>query len=392
MPVKKYHNLADAYGFILAGSNNSSNGQSQGNMDKTIAIFIDDVNEHFSVNSNRNYTGGFSGGARVAAYTALFKRKITGVVGCAAGFPQITTNPNTSFAYFGIVGNTDFNYLEMKNLDRSLENANINHFLSIYNGKHDWPPPQIMNDAFVFFQLDAMRKHVIPQDTNLISKIKTQIDDSINASSDNMDWLALGYYLKKAVVFLSSFPDTQNYQQTYNKVVNNKKYKTKLEEALKQEKVEQKNQQSYIRALENKDKSWWIYKLQVLTTESLNSNNKAQVLMDKRLVNYLSLLSYMYATNALKTNDVAAANRYLTIYETVDPDNPEVYYLKAVRLTKLKQNEDAVAELYKCAEYGFADTGRILADKDFLLVKKSPEFNNIYNKVLQNINNNKETK
>lgn len=114
-------------------------------------MILEDVSRRFNVNPKRIYTGGFSGGARVAAYATLFKRKIAGVVGCDSGLPQIQTQPNTGFAYIGMVGDKDFNYLEIKNLGRSLEGAKMTCFIRVYDGKHDWPPPEIMNDVFVFF-------------------------------------------------------------------------------------------------------------------------------------------------------------------------------------------------------------------------------------------------
>ena len=384
LPVHKYKSLADKYGYILAGSYNSTNGQSQKEMDKAIRMMMDDVGKKFNIDPERIYTGGFSGGARVAAYAALFKRKITGVVGCAAGFPQIQSQPHTGFAYIGMVGDKDFNYLEMKNLDRSLQGANMTPFIRVYNGKHDWPPPEIMNDAFVFFQLDAMRKKTIPVDVDLIGQFKKQLDDSITVASENRDWLGLAGWLKKVAVFLNGVSNVTAYQQNLTKLTNNTEYQKHLDEELKLEKTEHQLQQSYVKAMENRNKSWWISDVKKRIAASENAGNKAEVLMNKRLLNYLSLVSYMYATNALRSNNTTAADKYLMIYQTVDPENPEVYYLKAVRFSVMNSNNKALKALEKAAEHGFKEPDRMAKDKHFSAFRQMPAFNKILEQIEQN--------
>ncbi|NOX86715.1 MAG: hypothetical protein GXO86_12255, partial [Chlorobi bacterium] len=374
LPVKKYKALADKYGYILAGSYNSTNGQSRIEMERAIRMMTDDVLNRFRVDPERIYTGGFSGGARVAAYVALFKRKIAGTVGCAAGFPQINTQPNTGFAYIALVGDKDFNYLELKNLDRSLEGSGIRHFLRVYDGKHDWPPEQVMEDAFLFFQFEAMRKTQIPVDRKLVRKFAEQNNDSVEKASNNRDWLGLAYWLNRAVVYLSGISDVEKEKEMLAKLKHNPQYQKHLQEELDMEKTEHELQQSYVRAMENRGKDWWVKNINELIRKAKNGNSKDQRLMNTRLLNYLSLVSYMYATRALRDNITEHADKYLTIYEMVDPDNPEVYYLKAVRFARLKKDKEALTELQKAAAHGFHEYSRMTQDKNFAGLKGDTAF------------------
>lgn len=384
LPVKKYKSPADKYGYILAGSYNSTNGQSRAEMDNAISMMMDDVFNRFNINRKRVYTGGFSGGARVAAYAALFKRKVAGTVGCAAGFPQITTQPNTGFAYIALVGNKDFNYLELKNLDRSLQGSGIRHFLRVYDGKHDWPPEQIMEEAFLFFQFDAMRNKLIPVDKSLIRKFKEENNDSIESASNNRNWLRLAFWLNRAVVYLDGIDDVEKEKEALAGLKRNPQYQKHLQEEIERGKTEHDLQQSYVRAMENREKDWWVNKINDLIAASENSNDKDQKLMNTRLLNYLSLVSYMYATRALQSNDTETAEKYLTIYEMVDPENPEVYYLKAVRFAKLKKDKEALTELQKAAGHHFHDYSRMAHDKNFTTLKTNPAFQDVLEKVRQN--------
>ena len=384
LPVNKYRSLADKYGYILAGSYNSTNGQSQIERLKAIRLMMDDVSSRFNIEPERIYTGGFSGGARVAAYVPLFYKKIAGTVGCAAGFPQITGQPNTGFAYIALVGDKDFNYLELKNLDRSLEGSGIRHFLRIYDGKHDWAPEEVMEDAFLFFQFEAMRKRNIPVNKKLVRKFAEINNDSVEKASDNRDWLGMAYWLNRAVVYLSGIGDVEKDKNLLAKLKNNPQYQKHLQEELQREKTEHELQQSYVRAMENRGKDWWINTVNDLEKAAKNGDNKEQSLMNTRLLNYLSLVSYMYATNALRNNNLEQADKYLTIYEMVDPENPEVYYLKAVRLAKLKKDKEALVQLQKAAGCGFKEYKRMANDKNLTALKADADFQKVLEKVKQN--------
>src|ERR1700704_6670228 len=76
--VKLFHEAAEKYGFIVAGSNNSRNFQ-----DPSVAIRLlaADIKEHYATDPRRLYVTGLSGGARVASSLALAcKNCISGVI------------------------------------------------------------------------------------------------------------------------------------------------------------------------------------------------------------------------------------------------------------------------------------------------------------------------
>jgi hypothetical protein len=64
------------------------------------------------------------------------------VIANAAGFP-IGKPPqrNMKFAYFGAVGNADFNYGEFVDLRKNLEDAGAQYRIRIFEGQHGWAPP-----------------------------------------------------------------------------------------------------------------------------------------------------------------------------------------------------------------------------------------------------------
>ncbi|MGB7217585.1 MAG: hypothetical protein WBD07_02155, partial [Vicinamibacterales bacterium] len=130
--VDRYRAAAETYGYILAGSNNSRNGRP--NID-ALASMPADVAARFRVDPRRVYTGGMSGGARVALGLAL-DGKVAGVFASSAGYPDAQPRKKVPFAIFATTGTEDFNHLELRKLDRESTSP---HRLTVFAGGHAWP-------------------------------------------------------------------------------------------------------------------------------------------------------------------------------------------------------------------------------------------------------------
>jgi len=384
LPVKKYRSLADKYGYILAGSNNSTNGQSQKEMGKAVNMMMNDVKQRFKTDNNRIYTSGFSGGARVASSVALFDGGVKGVIGCAAGFPQINSKPLSNFAYIGIVGNEDFNYLEMKDIDNTLDSWDTYNYLLIYNGKHDWPPAKVMNQAFMFMDFDAMRNGLMQVDNGIIYELKLSNDSLRDKARQRSDWYGLYEADRKATVFLQGLDDPEEYTNEVAQLVKKPQFIVQQDKVMQLDAKESALQQKYMQAMQKQSKSWWKKEINVLKRASENADTENERLMSKRVMNYLSLISFFSTKNALKKKQRGAADKFLMIYEMVDPDNPEVYYLKASYFMMLKNAADAVAQLQKAADKGFKEPERLMNSNIFKALSNRAEFQKIVDKMEQN--------
>lgn len=136
LPVHSYKDLAEKYGFILVGSNVSKNGTPWNVTNDGIKAMMADTRARINIDQARIYTSGFSGGSRVASSTAIMDGGVAGVIGCAAGFPSSNVEPQNKFDYFGMVGDYDFNYTEMEQLDVALQQNGFAHQLLTFSGIH----------------------------------------------------------------------------------------------------------------------------------------------------------------------------------------------------------------------------------------------------------------
>ncbi len=168
VPLELQKSAAEDLGYILAASNNSRNGPWKPRFEATEAM-LSDVQARVSIDNRRVYFAGFSGGARVSSQIALFCKCAAGLLLSGAGFSGRQSPPADSrLPVFSAVGTLDFNYSEMIPLQDSLVKAGYPHWLRIFEGAHQWPPPEVMEEALAWFRILAMKTQREPRDLNFV--------------------------------------------------------------------------------------------------------------------------------------------------------------------------------------------------------------------------------
>jgi predicted peptidase len=100
LPLEKYKALADAYNFVLIGSNNSKNGNDLETTEKIWQTLFNDTRSRTALNIDRVYVCGFSGGAKAAGYLAMNHQEIKAVIAGGAGLPDGTAASNFNFSFY----------------------------------------------------------------------------------------------------------------------------------------------------------------------------------------------------------------------------------------------------------------------------------------------------
>jgi predicted esterase len=182
IPVERFKDAAERYGYIVCGSNNSQNGPLTPSAEAAKAM-LGDVAARFAIDDRRVYLTGFSGGARAATAIAVWLTgQIAGVFGCGAGL-AIGIEPTSSlpFVFYGTVGNEDFNYAEMKQLDRRFQAVGIAHHVEVFEGGHGWAPADACARAIEWIELQAMKSGRRSRDEAFIDRALKSATDSASA-------------------------------------------------------------------------------------------------------------------------------------------------------------------------------------------------------------------
>jgi hypothetical protein len=165
--AETYQAAAERYGYVVAASNNARNGPHAISAAAAQAMGAD-VSRRFSIDPRRIYLTGFSGGARVALSLALANPSVAGVIASGAGYPDSQPRKKVTFALFGTAGTEDFNYLEMRELDRALSSP---HFLAVFPGGHTLPPEDVAVEAVEWLEIAAMASDRRSRDDELARSI-----------------------------------------------------------------------------------------------------------------------------------------------------------------------------------------------------------------------------
>jgi pimeloyl-ACP methyl ester carboxylesterase len=363
LPVNLFNTDEAKSGFIMAGSNNSKNGMT---IEETTGIFhkmLADLASRFTIDTTAIYLCGFSGGSRVAGAIALTEGGISGVVGCGAGLPNINKKAVSPFSYLSVVGNQDFNYAEILQLDDALQTANYVHHLLVFDGIHQWPPKEIIPDIFTWLRFDAMRQQAIPKERTEINQFIEKNDKAAQALAEQPP-KQLEVYIKM-LHYLQGLTDVVPLQDEIKRLSVDKEVLAydKLQKQMLD--LEREQQQKYSPAFEAQNLEWWTKESSRLQSLTKEHSDTGMSQLYQRVLGFLSITSYMYCNDALKRGDRVDTEKFIEIYRLVDPGNAEHRYM-AAQLAALNNNPDACfIALNQAFDLGFKDINRMKSEADF---------------------------
>jgi dienelactone hydrolase len=171
--AERFRDAAERWGWILVSSNDTASDDPTARNDAAVLAMWSDVPKRLSVDPRRVYASGFSGGARLAA---LFAQRtpgaIAGVIACGGGFADSSPPAKgMPFAFFGTVGNLDFNYGEMRRLDRTLAKLNAVHRLAVFEGRHSWCPAPVCAEGIEWLEIQGMRSGLRAKDATVLERL-----------------------------------------------------------------------------------------------------------------------------------------------------------------------------------------------------------------------------
>lgn len=374
LPINLYKSYAEKYGYMLVASNDSKNGTDYQHINNIINSLLDDILNRLSIDTNRIYTMGFSGGARVASLMAFNKYLIKGCVLCGGGLMQnILSNHKVTILSFA--GNTDFNLNELLELNKNIPDS-FYHHLIIYDGKHQWPDSLTIEDAFYWTIFNEIRDGLRPLNKNLINEFYDK-NIKLAKKTNKTNKLKAYYIYLKIYNFLKGLIKTDDIENELSKISKNSLYKKQVSEQKNILKTEQNKEQELMQNFVYKDTVWWNKKIKELAKDTLKNNNISQ--SNKRILAFLGLVSYMQTNTALRQNQILVAEKYDAIYKYVNPKNTEAYYLGALISAKQKNTGKVLKNLKQALLLGFDDLNRINNEPSFAYLSNNQQFIDLIN-------------
>jgi len=166
--------IAERLGYIVASSYESRSDEGSEVNTAAVPALFEDLQKRMVIDNRRIYIAGYSGTARTAwTFANLLGEHAAGVIASCGGLPYDEEPRRPSFAYFGSTGELDFNYGEMVRLNDDFARLGAVHRLLITPDEHSWAPPQEMQRALLWFELQAMKKELRPRDPAIVHELFT---------------------------------------------------------------------------------------------------------------------------------------------------------------------------------------------------------------------------
>lgn len=371
LPVSQYAQLASEYGYLLMGSNDLHNGQSATQTNKIVLGLIEEAIMQRNADKSRIYLCGFSGGAKVAMMYGMSLPEVNGVVACGGSISPNVRRDST-FCFVGMVGNKDFNYLDMQQTLAQFSKMNIPFTSVIFDGKHEWPNANEFNNAFIALEINAMRTGTKPANVDWLKSTYSTMSDSVNNCMASGNYAKASEYIGRIQGWYGSVNNDIRLSAFLSNLSSNyvyQNYLTKIQNLAVKE-VSLRGQ--FINSVETRDFEWWKNEIENFN-KSIASNDEQVSLTSQRLMAYLSMMSFSLASNEISNNNAESAYKRIQIYELVDPDNTDVYLLYA-RYYLMINDREKMVESYKMAvEKGFTDNAQYASDPSWKMLFAQPE-------------------
>jgi predicted esterase len=379
--VAAFQKAADTHGFIVAGSNNSQNGPVLTSLAAAEAV-LNDTHSRFSIDDRRVFLSGFSGGARVACLIGLkLPKTVAGVIGCGAGFPDDQPpSRDTRFAFFGVVGNWDFNYRELQSLDKTLEKLALPHGMAVFSGPHQWPPEPYCLEAIEWMRVHEMSAGIARDDALAESVFQKRLARAREreAASELLEAereyasIARDFAALRDVSAASGRASDLQKDSRFQKLLAAEQKRLTAEE-FEQRRIDDVLAFSQANVVPI---SALVRDLRIneLKKRAQSADHDDASSAERLLASIFGRTSYYFAGEALEKKEYSRAIYFLTVATEVRPENPLAWYNRGCGWARAGNNKKALEDLRVAVEKGFHDRAQMEKDPDLVSLKGEPAF------------------
>jgi dienelactone hydrolase len=385
-PLELYKDIAETYGFILAGSNNSRNFSSE--QGKAVNAVWQDTHARLAIDEHRSYASGFSGGARVAGAMALSgpTGQVAGVIAHGAGYPSNKDVSKDDLPYFFAVGDQDFNWPEVINIRREREEQGSPFRVRVYAGRHQWAPASVMEEAVQYVNLKAMQARNLAADEAFIDRLLDKTKAEAADAEARKDPIA---QLSAYRALISDFGGLRDVKEAAQKLTALQQspalkaaLKSEREQMSEQLKLEQEVSQKIASVADNSVADIVALRLAVrqqmgaLNDQAKHSKNEQKRLISGRAFSGIFVGAMEDGQQQLAERHFEKAEAYFDLMRQVS-DDPWPVLLLADTHAAAGNRKLAIKELQEAVRRGLKDRAVIESDPQLQGLKSEPEFQKV---------------
>jgi predicted esterase len=385
--AERFRQGAEKYGYILASSNNTLSDTSIDPNVQALRAMWADTHGRLAIDDHRVFGAGFSGTVRSCCTLArAVPGTFVGIIGAGAGFPfHEPPKKGDPFVFFGTVGDKDFNYYEMMDLEPRLREAGITHSVEIFDGVHQWPPEELATRALGWMEIQAMKAGLRPRDPGVIEELWGQTIAHARAAEIAGDLFQAHRYYASAAAGFAGLRDTSEASTKAAALAANpalqREWKEREARLQRDKDLLAKAPGILAAALEPGGEPTTVYRVAgALKIPELRARAKSAPEADERLsaqrvLNTIGIQTAYYLPQSfLEKKQWDRAIFVLSIATEISPEKAFVWYNRAEAYARKGDRKRALADLQQAADKGWTDLTALQQNDAFAPFRQDPEY------------------
>ena len=387
LAAETFRQGAEKYGYVLASSNNTLSDTSIDPNVQAMRAMWADTHGRLAIDDRRAYAAGFSGTVRSCCTLArATPGTIAGIIGAGAGFPfHEPPKKGDPFVFFGTLGDKDFNYYEVMDLEPRLREAGITHRIEIFDGVHQWPPAELATRALGWMEIQAMKAGTCPRDSRLIEELWGQTLGHARAAEAAGDLFQAHRYYAGAAADFAALRDTSEAAAKAAELAANpalqKEWKER-EARLKHDREMLAQAPGILAGAVNPggDPTTVSRVVAALKIPELRARAKSAPEADERLsaqrvLNTLGVQTGYYLPQSFNEKKQWDRSIFvLSIAAEISPERPAVWYDRAEAYAHKGDRKRALADLRQAIDTGWKDLDSLRQNEAFAPLRQDPEY------------------
>ena len=386
---------AERSGWIVASSQRSSNLVPMPENFAIMSALWADTHARFSIDDRRVYALGFSGLSRFVVNLALTAPgSLAGVIGANGGWPLGQTPAKQhDIPFFFTVGDADFAYYELRDLQEKLESAGLPHRLEIFAGSHQWPPEELFTKALGWMELQAMKRGLRGKDPALVEELWSA-DLARARALEAGGQLAAAHALYTALARdLAGLRDTAEAAKEAARLDASEAFRRDRQARLARDRRDreylEKIPQIFKDAPREPTPDHVSHLLAGLKIPELKRRAKSDPDPEERLSAERVLYAVYIQTGLYLPREYGSLGQYdrailfLQVAFVIDPDVPNIPYRLATAYAKRGNRRRALDYLEISAQKGWADLSALESERAFDPLRKTEQYRRVVRQIRQ---------
>lgn len=380
--AEKFRAAAEKHGYILASSNNSQSDVPGDPNTPAMRAMWTDTHGRFQIDDKRIYAAGFSGTVRSAINLArAVPGTLAGIVGAGAGYPfETPPRKGDPFVFFGTIGDKDFNWYEMMDLEPKLVETSVTHRIEMFDGIHQWPPEPLAIRALDWMELQAMKGGTRAKDPALVEALWKDALERAKAAEAAGDLFLAHRVWSGAAADFTGLRDTAEASAKATALAANPAVQREIKDGGERLKKDKEFLAKAPQALASGSASSAISALKIhdLRKRAESAPTADDRLSAQRVLNTLNVQTGFYLPQQ------ASANKqwdrtifFLTIANEIDPADNSTLYDRAAAYAQKGDRKKAVADLREAVAKGFKDLPRLEKDEAFSAIRQDEGYKEV---------------